>query len=132
MSCALRPQAWGPQTLWYWPLALTLPIVLAGGIIEKSTISPSLPEEKSYRSNQSDMVIESSSWRSEGADYEQWMEPPPPPPNRWRTTPSRPSNSGATQRQTEYFPEYEPGDPAFFNYQTREEEGQVKVFEFGR
>jgi len=77
MNWALRPQALGPPTGWYWPLALTLPIVLAGGIIEKSTMSSSLPKEDSYRSSQSDMAIESSSWRSEGQDYERWREPPP-------------------------------------------------------
>lgn len=132
MSYAFSPQAWNPPSLWYWPLALTLPIVLAAGMAQKSTITPSLPDESSYRSSPSDMAIDSSSWRSEGADYESWREPPPPASSSWRSKSRRPSKSESSPRQTEHFPEYKPGDPAFYNHQTREEEGQVKVFEFGR
>jgi hypothetical protein len=132
MSYALSPQAWNPPTLWYWPLALTLPIFLAAGMAQKSTISPSLPDESSYRSSQSDMAIESSTWRSEGADYESWREPPPPASSSWRSKSSRPNNAGSSQRQTESLPKYEPGDPAFYNHQTGEQEDQIKVFEFGR
>ena len=132
MNYAVASPAWVPPALWYWPLILAIPIVLAAGRGQKSTITPSLPDESSYRSSQSDMAIESSSWRSEGADYESWREPPPPASGSWRSKSSRPSNSAAGQRQAEYFPKYEPGNPAFYNHQTREQEDQIKVFEFGR
>ena len=132
MNWALSPQAWGQPTTWYLPLALTLPLIFAGGMIKNSTMSSSMPEEESYRSSQSDMAIESSSWRSEGQDYQRWREPPPPRPNRWRSSSPQPSSTGTTRKNTELFPEYEPGDPAFYNSRTGEQEGQVKVFEFGR
>ena len=132
MSGALSPQGWAPPTFWYWPLVLTLPIVLAAGMAQKSTNTPSLPDEGSYRSSQSDMARESSSWRSEGADYESWREPPPPASSNWRSKSSRPSQSGSGNSQREYFPEYKPGDPAYYNHRTGEQEDQIKVFEFGR
>ena len=132
MSCAVASPAWVPPTLWYWPLILAIPIVLAAGRGQKSSITPSFPDESSYRSSQSDMAIESSSWRSEGADYESWREPPPPASSSWRSKSSRPSTRGSNKRQTEYFPEYKPGDPAFYNPHTGEQEDQIKVFEFGR
>lgn len=133
MNWALCPQLlWRQPTAWHWTLVLTVPIVMAAGTFDKSTMSSSLPEEESYRSSLSDTVVESSSWRSENLDYERWRDPPPPRPNRWRSAPSHSYDTRSTERKTEVFPEYEPGNPAFFNYSTREEEGQVKIFEFGR
>ncbi|UCE62687.1 MAG: hypothetical protein JSU59_07295 [Nitrospirota bacterium] len=132
MSCALPAQCWNPPTLGYWLLALTLLAALATGMARKSSVSPSLPDQNSYRSSQSDMAIESSNWRSEATDYESWREPPPPASSNWRSKSSRPSTRGSNKRQTEYFPEYKPGDPAFYNPHTGEQEDQIKVFEFGR
>ena len=132
MNGALPHQPGILPITWFWVLALTIPIILAGGLAEKYGRDPSLPDSGSYRSSQSDMVIESSSWRNEGADYNQWRQPPPPRPNKWRSEPPPPAPTGSTGKSRELFPKYEPGDPAFYNHQTREQEGQVKVFEFGR
>ena len=119
------------QTTWQWPLVLTLPLLIAAGIIEKNTTSSSLPEEQSYRSDLSDMVTESSSWRKGRQDNAGWRESSPSPATGWRTNPKQEATSGSTRKRIELFPKYRSGDPAAFDFSTREERGQIKVFEFG-
>ena len=132
MSFALPYQCWNPVTLGYWILALTLLMALATGMTKKSSLSPSLPDQGSYRSNQSEMAIESSRWRSEATDYNTWRDPPPPASSDWRSKSRRSSASEPSRQESGYYPEYKPGNPAFYNHSTREQEDQIKVFEFGR
>ena len=132
MSGTVPYPCWNPASFGYWLLALTFLLALATGMARKSSLSPTLPGQNSYRSNQSDRAIESSRWRSEGTDYNSWREPPPPPSRSWRSKP-RPSNPSETSPgDSKYFPEYQPGEPAFYNHRTGEQEDQIKVFEFGR
>ena len=129
MILTLTPETISTQTIWSWPLVLTLPLLFAGAIIEKTASESSLADEQSYRSNLSDIVIESSEWRGEQQDGLGWRDPSPA--NRWRTDPKPSSGAGSTKRRIELFPKYRPGDPAAFDHSTREEKGQIKVFEFG-
>ena len=132
MNWALSPEERSLNTTWHWPLALILPLLIAAGIIEKSATRSSLPEEKSYRSDLSDIVTESSSWRRGNQDALGWRESPPSPADGWRTSPNPPSTTGSRRKKIELFPKYRSGDPAAFDFTTREEKGQIKVFEFGR
>ena len=132
MNWALSFEGRSLQATWHWPLVLILPLLLAAGIIEKTTTSSSLPEEKSYRSDLSDIVTESSTWRKGRQDDAGWRESSPTPATGWRTNPKQQGTPRSTKKRIEIFPKYRSGDPAAFDFSTREEKGQIKVFEFGR
>ena len=114
-----------------WCITLAIPMLLAAGILEKSRTSTVLPEKESYRSNLSDMILESSEWRSPKETEIDWREPPPPLPV-WRIPSSLESSATTPRGKVELFPRYKPGNPADFDYLQREEKPQIKVFEFGR
>lgn len=132
MNLALRPQAWPPPILWFGALVLFLPMMLAGGPAKETPTNPTLLEEESYRSDPSAKVRESSQWRSKGQQNRGWREPPPASGPQWRMGPPSPNQTGSTNQNVELFPKYTPGDPAVFDHTSREEKGQIKVFEFGR
>lgn len=130
MNWAINYEEWDRQIRWYWPLVLALPILMAAGITEKSRTGSFLPEEQSYRSNLSDIVIESLGWREQKQEGLSWREPSPPPIG-WRTEPRPSSQESTTRKKIELFPAYRPGETAAFNFETREDESLIKVFEFG-
>ena len=131
MNWTLSSEVPSLQATWHWPLVLTLPLLIAAGIIEKTTNGSSLPEEQSYRSDLSDIVTESSSWRKGIQEGPGWRDSSPTPATGWRTNPEQQSRPGAKRKKIELFPKYRSGDPAAFDFSTREEKGQIKVFEFG-
>ncbi len=113
-----------------WCITFVMPMLLAAGILEKSGTSMVLPETESYRSNLSDMILESSEWRSHKEPEVDWRKPPPPLP-AWRS-PSSLDSSGTRRQKVQLFPRYQPGNPANFDYLQGEEKPLIKVFEFGR
>ena len=131
MNWALSADVRSVQATWHWSLVLTLPLLIAAGIIEKTTTSSSLPEEQSYRSDLSDIVTESSSWRKGIQDGPSWRDSSPTPATGWRTNPEQQATPGSKRKKIELFPKYRSGDPAAFDHSSREEKGQIKVFEFG-
>ncbi len=114
----------------HWLLMLTIPIVLAAGVLEQSGNHLVLPEEDSYRSNFTDTIFESSEWRKPPAPELPWREPPRPEIG-WRTPPNSTSSPTTSRRRIELFPRYQPGRTTDFDPITREEKPLIKLFEFG-
>ncbi len=123
------PHSFDVHTVFRWsPLFFTLPFLLAAGLSEP-TQQGSLPDAGAYRTPLSDSLIESTKWR-EPQNPEQTWRAAPPPSLHWRT-PAPPQKSSSSKRTIELFPKYRPGNPTDFDYTTREEKPQIKVFEFG-
>ncbi len=70
-------------------LMAAMPLLLAAGILEQSGNQHTLPEEESYRSNFSEMILDSSSWRTPQQPGVPWRESPRPPVE-WRSPASTP------------------------------------------
>ncbi|NKB82513.1 MAG: hypothetical protein GKS05_11625 [Nitrospirales bacterium] len=130
MNWAINYEEQRPQTIWYWLLALTLPILMAADIAEHSRTGPFLPEKQSYRSNLSDIVIESSGWREKKQETIDWRNPRSPE-IKWRTEPRVTSQESTTRKRLQLFPAYRPGETSAFDFEEREDKSLIKIFEFG-
>ena len=130
MTTTLQPEWEIPGLFWVWAILALLPAIMAAGVLEKSSTSMTLPEEKTYRSNLSDTIMESSNWRIPHQEDSGWRKPSPPSVG-WRTQPTPESNVSSSQRNRNLFPRYKSGNPTDFDYINREEKPQIKVFEFG-
>ena len=116
------------RSLWF--MVLALPILVAAGAFETSTNHMALPEEEAYRSNFSDSILDSSTWRKPQPPELSWRETPRPALG-WRTPPSTKPSATTSRRRIELFPKYQPGRTSDFDPITREEKPLIKVFEFG-
>ncbi len=119
------------SSTYLWFVLLAMPILLAAGVLEQSGNHLALPDQESYRSNFSDAILDSSTWRKPHQPELQWRETPRPDLG-WRTPRSTKPSNTTTSRHIELFPKYQPGKSTDFDHITREEKPLIKVFEFGR
>ncbi len=129
ISTCIQGEATSPRHIYF--ILLVLPILLAAGTLDQSSKGIDLPSKESYRSNFSDTILDSSSWRRPPPSELPWRDTPRSELG-WRTTPNTRSTVPAARRRIELFPTYRPGRTTDFDHITREEKPLIKVFEFGQ
>lgn len=117
--------------VWLVGSLILLPALLAAAALEQSMSHLSLPDEDSYRSPLSKNLLESNRWRIPQEEKRDWRLPAPPPPLGWRTPQSSQSDTSASKRTLDLFPEYRSGNPTNYDMIEREEKPLIKMFEFG-
>lgn len=111
-----------------WALLFVIPLLLAAELTHRSAPSH-LPDQDAYRSNFSDRVLKSSTWRQPSPKNNSWRAPASPQ-IEWRTESSQEPSRSMQLHDVELYPQYKVGGSSTFDLSTREDQSGIKIFEF--
>ncbi len=116
-----------------WVLLCLFPLLLAAELAQQSRSLSHLPDQESYRSNLSDRVFQSSTWRQPLPQVRDWRETVSPQ-IEWRTDTTQQPSRDVELQHVDLYPQYRPGGTSTFDLSTREDQSGFKVieFDFGR